>query len=75
MGTLGNNLAHGDTANDHPAVMLTIGAHVIATGPNGSRSMNVSMIFQGLYATALEQNEILTEIQLLSTGSYRWCIS
>lgn len=64
MGTLGGNLAHGDAANDHPAVMLAIGAHVIATGPNGSRSIDINDFFQGFYATALEQNEILTEIQL-----------
>ncbi len=38
-GTLGGNLAHGDAANDHPAVMLALNATVIATGPDGERAI------------------------------------
>ncbi|MBK7372008.1 MAG: xanthine dehydrogenase family protein subunit M [Saprospiraceae bacterium] len=63
-GTLGGNLAHGDAANDHPAVMLALGASVIATGPDGSRSIDINDFFQGFYTTALEQNEVLTEIYI-----------
>jgi carbon-monoxide dehydrogenase medium subunit len=64
MGTLGGNLAHGDAANDHPAVMLALRANVIATGPGGKRSIPVDEFFLGFYTTALEQTEILTEIQI-----------
>ncbi len=63
MGTIGGNLAHGDAANDHPAVMLALGAKVIATGPSGSRSIDINDFFNGFYSTALEPHEILTEIQ------------
>ena len=35
MGTLGGNLAHGDAANDHPAVMLALNAEIEVTGPDG----------------------------------------
>lgn len=64
MGTLGGNLAHGDAANDHPAVMLALNATIIATGPDGQRAIPVDEFFFGFYMTALQQNEILTEIQI-----------
>jgi aerobic carbon-monoxide dehydrogenase medium subunit len=63
-GTIGGNLAHGDAANDHPAVMLALNATVIATGPNGVRSIPIDEFFFGFYQTALEHGDILTEIQI-----------
>jgi carbon-monoxide dehydrogenase medium subunit len=64
MATVGGNLAHADPANDHPATMLALGAQVVATGPGGERSIPIADFFTGLFATALEQNEILTEIRV-----------
>lgn len=64
LATVGGNLAHGDPANDHPATMLALGAEVVATGPNGSRTIAIDGFFQGLFATALEPDEILTEIRI-----------
>ena len=64
MGTVGGNLAHGDAANDHPAVMLALRATVIATGAGGKRSIPIDEFFFGFYQTALQQGEILTEIQI-----------
>jgi carbon-monoxide dehydrogenase medium subunit len=63
-GTIGGNLAHGDAANDHPAVMLALNATVIATGPDGVRSIPIDEFFFGFYQTALQHGEILTEIQI-----------
>jgi carbon-monoxide dehydrogenase medium subunit len=62
--TVCGNLAHGDPANDHPATMLALGASVIATGPNGQREIRVADFFPGLFTTALEPEEILTEIRV-----------
>ncbi|MBI4503649.1 MAG: xanthine dehydrogenase family protein subunit M [Gemmatimonadetes bacterium] len=62
--TVGGNLAHGDPANDHPATMLALGASVVAQGPKGERTIPVDQFFQGLFATALAPNEILTEIRI-----------
>jgi carbon-monoxide dehydrogenase medium subunit len=62
--TVGGNLAHGDPANDHPATMLALGATVVATGPNGKRSIPITEFFTGLFTTALQPDEILTEIQI-----------
>lgn len=63
-GTIGGNLAHGDAANDHPAVMLALNATVIATGPDSVRSIPIDEFFFGFYQTALQHGEILTEIQI-----------
>jgi aerobic carbon-monoxide dehydrogenase medium subunit len=66
LATVGGNLAHGDPANDHPATMLALRAEVVATGPNGQRTIPIDDFFQGLFSTALEPDEILTEIRIPS---------
>jgi len=62
--TVGGNLAHGDPANDHPAVMLALGATVVARGPKGERTIPITDFFKGLFQTALAPDEILTEIRI-----------
>ena len=62
--TVCGNLAHGDPANDHPATMLALGATVVATGPKGQREIPVDGFFTNLFTTALEPEEILTEIKI-----------
>jgi aerobic carbon-monoxide dehydrogenase medium subunit len=64
MATVGGNLAHGDPANDHPATMVTLGAQVIATGPKGERVIPIEDFFVSLFATALQHEEILTEVRI-----------
>ena len=64
LATVGGNLAHGDAANDHPAVMLALRASVLASGPNGDREISIDDFFLGFFTTALEPDEILTEIRI-----------
>ncbi len=64
LATVGGNLAHADPANDHPATMLALGAQVVATGPRGERTIAIDDFFVGLFTTALEPDEILTEIRV-----------
>ena len=64
LATVGGNLAHGDPANDHPAVMLALGAEVVAVGSQGSRRIPVAELFTGPLETALGAGEILTEIRI-----------
>jgi carbon-monoxide dehydrogenase medium subunit len=64
MATLGGNLAHGDSANDHPATMLALGAEIVAVGKNGERVIPINEFFLSVFTTALEQGEILTEIRI-----------
>ena len=72
-GTLGGNLAHGDAANDHPAAMLALRANIVITGADGDRMVPIDEFFFGFYMTAIQPDEILTEIQIpvppASTGS------
>jgi len=63
-GTLGGNLAHGDAANDHPAVMFALGASVEITGKDGKRTVSIDDFFHGFYMTAVQHGEVLTEIQI-----------
>jgi len=58
------NIAHGDPANDHPATMLSLGASIIAVGPNGEREIPIESFFTGLFTTALRPDEILKEIKV-----------
>ena len=64
LSTVCGNLAHGDPANDHPATMLAVGAEVTALGPRGARTIPVKLLFTGVFTTALEVTEVLTEIRI-----------
>ena len=64
MGTIGGNIAHGDAANDHPAVMIALNAKVEITGKDGSRVVPIDDFFFGFYMTAIQENEILTAIHI-----------
>lgn len=69
MGTVGGSLAHSDPAADLPAVMLALGAEMVASSPGGSRAISADDFFVDLFTTALEPNEILTEIRIPSQGA------
>jgi aerobic carbon-monoxide dehydrogenase medium subunit len=64
LATLGGNIAHADPGNDHPATMLAYAAEVVATGPEGARTLPISNFFRGAFETALAPGEILTEIRI-----------
>lgn len=64
LATIGGNIAHADPANDHPATMLAYGAEVMATGPNGERTIAIGDFFEDAFTTALAHDEILTEIRI-----------
>ena len=63
-GTLGGDIAHGDPGNDHPALMLALGASFVATGPEGERVLPADGFFLGTYETQLAAGDILTEIRI-----------
>jgi len=63
-GTIGGDIAHGDPANDHPAIMMALDATFILTCPDGERSVKAVDFFLGTYMTELKDNEILTEIHI-----------
>jgi carbon-monoxide dehydrogenase medium subunit len=63
-GTLGGTLAHGDPASDMPAVMLALGAEMVARGSGGERVISASEFFTGVFETALAPDEVLVEARV-----------
>jgi len=63
-GTIGGDIAHGDPGNDHPALMLALGASFVLRGPAGERIVAADGFFLGAYATLLKPDEIMTEIRI-----------
>ena len=71
-GTLGGTLAHGDPASDLPAVILALGATLVAKGPDGEREIAATDFFRGFLETALAPDELLTEVRVPKTGTNGW---
>jgi len=63
-GTIGGALAHGDAAADYPAAILALEAQLVVRGPGGARTIAAEDFFLGFLTTALEPEEILTEIRI-----------
>ena len=57
-GTIGGSLANNDPAADYPAAVLALGATV----KTNKRSIAADDFFKGLFATALEDGEIITAV-------------
>ncbi|RMF62134.1 MAG: xanthine dehydrogenase family protein subunit M [Calditrichaeota bacterium] len=63
-GTVGGNLAHADPASELPAVMVTLNATFKLQSLKSERWVSASDFFQGMYMTALQPEEILTEVRI-----------
>jgi aerobic carbon-monoxide dehydrogenase medium subunit len=63
-GTLGGAIAHADPAGDLCAPVLAMDAMMTAVGPSGSRTIPASEFFVDYFTTALQPDEILTEIRI-----------
>ena len=63
-GTLGGTLAHGDAAGDMPSVAAALEAEIVAKGPNGERTITAADFFEDFLTTALEPDEVVTEIRV-----------
>lgn len=57
-GTIGGSIANNDPAADYPAAILALDATV----KTNKRSIKADDFFQGLFTTALEDGEIITEV-------------
>src|SRR5512134_2221711 len=74
--TIGGNLANGDPANDAPAIMIALGAELLAKGRSGERAISANRFYKNLFVTDLQADEILVEIGISvpparSGGAYR----
>jgi carbon-monoxide dehydrogenase medium subunit len=57
-GTIGGSIANNDPAADYPAALVALGATV----KTNKRSISADDFFQGLFTTALEDGEIITQV-------------
>ena len=57
-GTLGGSIANNDPAADYPAAVLALGATI----KTAKRSINADAFFTGMFDTALEPGELITEV-------------
>ena len=63
-GTIGGNCANGDPGNDCPAIMMALGARYLVLGASGTREVAARDFYHGVYATALADDELLTEVRI-----------
>ena len=60
-GTLGGSIAHADPAADYPAAIVGLSATVVTN----RREIAADDFFQGMFATALDEGEIIVTVRFL----------
>jgi carbon-monoxide dehydrogenase medium subunit len=72
-GTIGGSLAHSDPAADYPATILACEAKIVVQGKKGIRTIMATDFFQGIFTTALQEDEIITNIRFrkVKNGNYQ----
>lgn len=68
-GTFGGSLAMADPAAEWPACCVALDAQIVLASKSGTRSVTARNFFQGLYATAMKPNEVLTEVVIPIPGA------
>jgi carbon-monoxide dehydrogenase medium subunit len=63
-GTFCGSVAHADPASEWCLVAATLGAEMVARSAGGARTIAAADYFQGIMTTALEPDELLTEVGL-----------
>jgi aerobic carbon-monoxide dehydrogenase medium subunit len=72
-GTIGGSIAHADPASDLPAAVLALGgSFTVASAARGSRSIAATDFFTGFLESALEPDEMLTEIRVPAVPGAGW---
>ncbi len=70
-GTIGGSLAHADPAADWPAAIIALGAEMVVVNGKGERVIRADDFFLDMLTTALDANEILSEIRIPApTGQF-----
>lgn len=61
-GTVCGSLAHHDPAAELPTAARALDARFVITGPRGSRTVSAGDFFVATFSTAVEPDELLTEV-------------
>jgi carbon-monoxide dehydrogenase medium subunit len=63
-GTIGGSLAHADPGADLPAVVMALGAEIVALGRGGERRIPADRFCTDTFTTALERGELVTQVRI-----------
>lgn len=63
-GTAGGSLVHADPSAELPAVMTALDAELVITSSDGARTVPASEFFVTFFTTAIETDEVLTEVRI-----------
>src|SRR5207237_419141 len=63
-GTFAGSIAHADPASEWCLVAVVLEAEIVARSVKGERVIAARDYFRGTFATALEPNEVITEVRL-----------
>ena len=67
-GTIGGSVSSADPSCDWPALLHTLAADIVCQGPGGERKIPIGEFIKDSYTTALEDAELVTEIQFSVPG-------
>lgn len=67
-GTIGGSIAHADPAADWPAVLLASNCMVVIKSAERTREVDIDQFFQGLFMTAVGEDEIISAIRVPKTA-------
>lgn len=62
--TIGGNLAHADPAQDPAPALIALGARIIVTGLEGTRTVATEDLFTDLFETTLSPSELIVEVRI-----------
>ena len=62
-GTIAGSIAHADPAAELPALLVCLNGEVVASSVAGRRILKAEELFTGYLSTALEPDEVLTEVR------------
>jgi aerobic carbon-monoxide dehydrogenase medium subunit len=72
MGTIGGAVAHGDPASDVPTALVALEADIVVRGPGGERTVPARDFFRSQFETALEPQDLLTEVRVPKVAGHGW---
>lgn len=63
-GTLGGNLCYADPSTDPPSCLMALDARLVLGSSRGERALSIEEFLVDYYTTAIEPDEVVTEIRV-----------
>lgn len=70
-GTIGGSMAHADSSAEWPIVLAAVNARILCTSTRGTRTVPARGFVQAFFTNALDDDELLTQIQVPAFGAAR----